>query len=423
MPALHTVLVFCIIAVACFSKAYAWESFPEFESLTERDESAFDQPSLLGPEYQSDILAYSKLPKWEYNWLSHEIAFDTSIGSISAVYFLTDTRAKIRSNLLDWMQFRFTYYDERNFDRQSSHAIFELVFQPPKGVLHHFGLALYGEPSYYKRQNDIGVALMWWPTDHHEIRFFNSWVDVTRQKRNDQNDKFVGNNLPYSRGIVGRYWYNSESFIEYAARYETPTQWRFPDQQYDYRFWREFASLYYSNRFNDFWKLTTRIQADRKFEARDPLSASSTVSAASWTTDRLIVNIEGTIYGIGPYRRWDLNSGLEWAHRKWTTLPDTLIYNDWLPHFQLNLPGFGEGDNEGRWLLGYMFTWHRKVGGGIINHPSDKDDVLNHRLDVSYSFNFNKNTELRLLASFDLDALGTNDTWEGGNAQFRWYLP
>lgn len=81
------------------SKAYAWESFPEFESLTEQEESGFDQPLLLGPEYQSDVLAYSKPPEWEYDWLAHDVAFDTSIGSVSAVNFLTGILIQVKAEL------------------------------------------------------------------------------------------------------------------------------------------------------------------------------------------------------------------------------------------------------------------------------------------------------------------------------------
>lgn len=411
------------IVLLCFlipDAGFAFESLPEFQSLTEAEQESFDDPTLLGPEYQSDILAFMKPPSWEYYWLSKNIYFDLSAGSISAVHFLIDTRVKLRGELNDWLQFRLNYFNERNHDRASEHLIPELVFRPwPWKKL---GLSLYGEPTYAKRQNDVGLALLWNPSDTHEIRLFNTWVDVTRQKRSDRTDTFDEKHLPYARGLVGRSWTReSDEYFEYAFRYETRTKWVFKDERYDYDYWKGLASVFLRQRVKEGIALNYRLQLDRRFEARAQNQPGSPVRADAWRTDRVQAHLQADLENI-PRAGWTLTPGFDFAHRRWVASRDELVYHDYLPHLWLKIPSAGEGHDQNYWQFQYDLTWHRKRGGSAIAHPGDTDKALNHRFNAAYSFAFKQKAELRLVVGLDLDAFGTGDTWEAGAGQFRIFL-
>ncbi|MEW6056652.1 MAG: hypothetical protein AB1540_08555 [Bdellovibrionota bacterium] len=405
------------------STAHAWESFPEFGSLTEDEQSRFDQPTLLGPEYSSDILAFSKPYDWQYHWLSHDIAFDGSVGSISPVHFLIDNRLKARSSLASWLDFRFTYFDERNHDRQASHHLIELVFWP----FSKFGISLYAEPSYFKREDDEGIALIYRPQPRHEIRLFNTFVDLTRKKRNDRTDTFKDS--PNSVGLVGRLWSPHEDaagvgdYVEYGFRYDDKTLWSFPDDGYEYTYWRLIAMASVSKRVLPRMRLNLRLQGDRKFEARTGLQGlQSRQSLDRWTTDRVLTTFQFVFSELGPSQTWELTSGLHYTMRRWRNQNDTLAFHDYLPHLWLKMPAFDSTEVKGFLRWGWDLTWHRKFQGALL-HPTDEDKKVNQRFNASFGFTFNNNkAELLLLGSFDLEDLGTGDTWEGGNAQLRWFF-
>lgn len=416
--------MFIIYFVALFITitANAFEWLPEFQSLTEEEQSAFEKPVLIENEYQSDVLTYLKPFEWEYLWLSHQKAFDLSVGSVSARHFMMDNRLKVHTFLTGSLEFRFTHFDESNLERESMHNILELVAWP----WDFLGISAYGEPSLYKRKNDTGLALLIKPHSRHEIRFFNTFVDVTRLKRSDRPDTFVEPYLPYSRGMVGRVWSDPETkrgeFLEYAFRYETKTRWQFPTEMYEYEYWKLFYSLFFDKQLNEKFHVQGRVQFDRKFEARWPTSATSSTVNESWKTDRLFVIARTVLSDIGPYRRWRLTTGVEYAYRFWQTEPGSVLHRNILPHFLFELPAFGEGATEDMVGIGYDFNWHRALGPESLRYVHDIDAVVDHRVSVSYDFRFRDNATIRLNAAFDLDRFGTKQTWQGGNGQMQLYF-
>lgn len=403
---------FLILSVALLIReAHAFdESFPEFTTLNELEQAAFDDPSKVGAEYQSDVYSFQKPAAWEVQWLEKDIAVDTVFGSISSVHFLMDTRFKVKANLTENLEFRLLHFDERNHDRESKHTIFELAWFPWKKI----GIAGYGEPSYTKRENDVGLALLFRPSEGHEIRLFHTWVDLTRQRRNDRTDTFDRNALPYARGLVGRVLFRERrDFLEYALRQETASKWDFPDQLYSYRHRKEFLSLYGSRRMAESWRLNLRLQADRKFEARDPSAPSSSIAGEAWTTSRILLRAQAPLYNLLP-ASYEFIPTLEFAHRKWDSTRGKLTYNDKLLGLFLRFPR--------GWYLNYSGTHHGKVDGQNIGQTTDVDGAFNQRMDIGYSWNFSELAELRIQAGFDLDKFGTRETWEAGAAQFRWAL-
>lgn len=407
------ILSLAVTLIARSKTTHAFESFPEFQGVTEEDQGLFDRPNLLGGEFLNRVLSYQKPYDWEYQWLTRDIAVDGTVGSISSVHFLVDSRVKIRTHLTDWLQFRLTWFEERNHERGAEKPVFEIIAWPSNKI----GLSLYGDVTYYKRNDDVGLAFLYKPHERHEIRVFNTYVDITRQKRNDRTDTFL--DLPYSRGIVGRMFSGPEdrNFFEYALRYENRTTWRFPDQSYDYRYWKYFASLFGSRKMSDRWRLNARIQFDRMFEGNFPFAATSVFQQA-WRTDRVTAVVQTPLAGIGPHGDWTVTPGILYGHRNWITDSDQLRYNDYIPHVTLNIPT-GEGAYRNSWEFGYQLAWHRKRGGQVIAIPTDNDGALNHQYNIAYTFAFKEKAEIKLLAGFDGDKFGTGDSWEGGNAQVR----
>lgn len=405
MPALYALFFF----LAYPAQAYD-EYFPEFTTLSELEQAHFDRPTLLGPEYQSDIYAFAKPSDWQHTWLANKIAFDTTFGSISPVHFLMDTRAKIHAPLTNGLEFRLLHFDDRQHDREAKHTIFELVAWPWQRI----GFGAYGEPSYTKRENDVGLAFFAKPGETHEIKAFHTWIDIVRQRRNDRTDTFDREALPSAWGLVGRWWSENadKNFLEYAIRREPRSRWTFPDEQYSYSFWRDLALVSLSRLMSPTWRLNVKLQADKKLEARSRTSLASTANEDSFVTTRYLATVQAPIYGLFA-NGWELTPTLQYANRQWSTSRDNLLYHDYLFGLLVGLP---------RWFFDYSVTLHKKSGGTLIAHPDEKASSVNQRLDIGYAFVFHPKAELRIRAGFDVDSFGTQSTWEAGAAQFRWAL-
>lgn len=399
--------------------APAYEYYPEFQSLTETEESLYETPRRFGSEYASDVLAYLRPFDWEYRWLTQKRAFDLSLGSVSSAHFLQETRLKLHAPVNEHLEFRFLFLQERGFERDATHQVVEVIYWPtPK-----LGLSFYGEPNLYKRDNDTGLSLTYRPIPTHEIRLFHTFVDVMRLKHNDQMNRFIEPHLPYSYGLVGRLWTDPESgkqdFFEYAVRHDTYTLWRFDDAQYDYEYWKVMGYLYGSKALDDRLRLDFRLQFDRKFESRTPISPSSTQVAGHLKTDRYLSLARLEIGHLGPYDQWKLTPGIQLTRRDWLGSDGTASYVDFLPHLLWDIPGFGSGDKQDIWHFSYFLTWHRVLGDIWLTDPQGSDTLIEHRLNIGYEFNFGPRTKLILIATGDLDKFFTGQSWDGGSGQFR----
>jgi len=389
--------------------AQAWEWNPEFQSLTETEQFAVEGPNRFASEYAADILSYLKPTEWEYEWLTHPQVMDLSLGSLSATHFMIDNRVKIQTRLAEHFEFRFLQTSEQNRERDSVHTILETIYFPNEKL----GLSFYGEPTLYKRDTDTGLALILKPQPRHEIRLFNTFVDIARLKRSDTPDNFIEPFLPYSRGLVGRLWSEPGagpgSFLEYALRYETHTRWYFPNPGYEYVYWKAFGSIFGSKTMPNGDSLNLRIQLDRKYEVRQQ----------SWRTDRLLTLGQGVFRNCGPWKSWDFTAGLSITLRKWQIDAQEVQYRDYSPQLLWSFPGFGKGEKRDRWTVGYLTTWHRDFGPVELRDPHDADGRWENRLNLSYEFNFGPNAKLSLLISGDLDQAFTDKSWDGGAGRFR----
>ncbi|HAR43942.1 MAG TPA: hypothetical protein DCS07_15120 [Bdellovibrionales bacterium] len=391
-----------LLALVTAVTAHAWEWTPEFQSLTETEQSALEGPGRFASEYAADILSYLKPADWEYEWLTHSQAMDLGLGSLSATHFMVDNRLKIHARLSEHFEFRFLHTIEQNRERDTHHEIFETIYFPAEKL----GFSFYGEPTLYKRETDTGLALIYKPQARHEIRLFNTFVDVARLKRSDTPDNFIEPFLPYSRGLVGRLWSDPEgglrNFLEYAVRYETHTRWVFPEPApgYEYAYWKAFGGVFGSKTFSKNQSVNLRVQFDRKSEMRQ----------SAWRTDRLLALGQTVFRRIGPSQSWDVTAGISFSDRWWRMTEGSVEYRDFLPHLLWSRKG---------WTVGYLSTWHRAWGPAGLRDPQDDDGRWENRLNLSYEFKFGTKAKLVLLVSGDLDRAFTDKSWDGGGGRFH----
>ncbi|NMO16625.1 hypothetical protein HPC49_20520 [Pyxidicoccus fallax] len=411
------------------AEGLAFEWLPEFQSLSEEEPDAFEGPERLGSEYTSDIHSYAKPLEWEYAWLTSDIAFDGVIGSTSATQFLMDSRAKAWVEIIPGrLDFRFTWLDHGDQERESRHVVLEIVTWLHRAV----GLSVYGEPAMHKRQADLGAALLLRPGPRHEVRLFYTRVDLVRGTRSDRQETFAEGGAPWTAGLVGRVFRAPESgsrdFLEYAVRWEGSTRWRFLDEQSEYGYARRFASLFLQVDTGRGFDVALRLQADRKWESRQALESGADVVEERWRTDRLLALVRAVVRGRGLLEGWEFSPGVHLALRRWNINGRVLAYNEVLPHLWVETPTAGLGaDATLRGLLGYEATYHGESGAfeealGERYRPSreDYDGILHHRLNTGLQVAVGTRAALRLMVTWDLDRSTANGRlWQGGVGQLR----
>lgn len=394
--------------------SFAFESFPEFQSLTENEEAVFEGPKRLEPEMLSDVLAFSKMIDWEYAFLKNPLAADFSVGSISSRHFRMDNRVRFKRLIDNSLEFRITYFNDSHLERESEHFIPEIIFwftpysQGPK-----IGIGAYGEPALYKRNDDTGLALFIKPHDLHEIKVFNTFIDVTRTQRNDRSDRYIEPYTPNARGVVGRAWNEHGEFLEYGGRYETKTKWLFPDSDYTYQYWKTMGFVFGSKNISESLTLQLRAQWDRKFEAKNAGTSSTLTESEAWITTRSQALIR-TVFN----NKWTWGALL--ADRKWERNGEKVEWFDVIPHVWYKMNGFQRSGAQDFFWIGIDSLWHQADGPLVLRNNDDQvDQTFEERLNLVYDFSFRDQISLKLMATFDLDEFGSKRSWEGGNAQFK----
>ncbi|MBK9292842.1 MAG: hypothetical protein IPM57_00090 [Oligoflexia bacterium] len=366
--------------------AISFESFSEFVSLTEDEQTLLEGSSSIDTKYSAAALSYQKPSLWHWHWLKNSIFFDLSIGSIDGTHFLIDDRLKLYKKLNDSFEFRFTYIQEQNIETNYLIHNLELIYWFNKA----FGLGGFGEAFYNKRKNDAGLALFYKPHDAFENKLFFTFVDITRNDRNDMSDSFTQN--PMAVGIVGRsYEKERVEFFEYALSFEMPTVWRFPNENYEYKYFKKLASLFYKTQFE------ARLEFMQKYESKYSLQGlTSTVSTGAVRTDRLLSYFR---YPMALKSTWNFTPGLAFNHRQWEEDAGGASLTEIIPHFIFD---------NGFWNFEYDFTIHKKSS--------------EHRLATTYQIAFSEKSNLRIMATWDLVGIFRNKPWGGGNAQFVVYF-
>jgi hypothetical protein len=407
----------CALAAGFCPAAFCWESFPEFQSFSEAELESLGGPESLTAEYAADLWSYSQPADREYRWLSQEYGLHLGFGSLNTTRFLMNNRLKISRNLSRNLEFRFSYFDDSDLERHSVHHILELNLKLVPGV----AVALYGEPAFRKPNDDTGIAILFHPAERHELRFYRTFVDVTRLKYPDGSGSFAEPELPYVIGVSGKTWqpapwiYRPGNFFEYSLRSETPTRWRLPDswgmKNDELFYWRWNGSIYSRRQVTESAAAAFRLEFDRKRYSRG--------RTGDWFVSRLSLLSESTVYD-GDHREFTL--GVEYAQRWWVASAGEGSYTDILPYGRLKLPAWNGPGFQGSWIAGYVMTWHREDGRPQIGIRPAWNGKIEQRLNLSYEFTFRDAGRIVLMGSVDVDEFGSRNTWDGGSGQVEVYF-
>ncbi len=409
------------------SKAQAFEALPQFRGLNPNQARSFDDPSRLDSEYSSDHLTYQKPIEWEILWLSQDIVFDLSTGSLSGRHFQTEDRLKLQQSLYrELVEFRFTYLSQSDFEEEVEHHVMELVFTPwrkstyigssPASWLSPWGLALYGETALYKAENNMGVALLYLGPQS-ENRLFANFPQFAHNRRNINGDFFSEGEGAKTYGVAG-HWWDQENFFRYTLRLEPQARWIFPQDQREYRYRRSHASLWWQREMGRSQYWLGRLQWDHKREGEAPTEITSSIEEGEWQRTRLFAQSQWRHWWKGLEWTW----GLAYFEREWHSPEGKVLQRDLLPHFWVALPERAHSLLSQGWHIGFEMTHHRRSPSLTSAEGSELPFFKRneHRLNIKYALDFHQGqSKMNFLFTFDLDEFGTHRTWEGGAIQFR----
>jgi hypothetical protein len=401
--------------------SHAFDVFPEFHGLSESDLHEIEGARLIDSEYQSDYLTYLTPLKWDRDLFTAKSALDFSLGSLSNTHFMERTRLRAIGPLIDssqsCLEFRFTFLNERDHETDQAHAIFELV----KNFTPKFALSLYGEPSYYKRENDLGIALLLMPNHGHEIRWFLTWVDLTRELHNDQPDFFTRGHEPFLTGIIGRChgcFGGKGDWLEYFFRWQNPTEWQRPLEKYTYKSTSDAFGLSFI--IND---TNLRFQYTRSNEANIPHpDLNRDPQGMDHRRLELLLTHEWRASHVTQAKLRAFEPGFGWFYRDWTSLPgEHLTHRNLMPFIWFHFDGPARATGHDSMSLGFETTVFSSNAESSLAAKGLKSYSVEHRANFRYQWTLKSDATLGLTASADLDALirGSGGIFEGGHGWFR----
>lgn len=394
----------------------AFEVYPEFKSLTENRVLRLPDPSKIDSEYASDYHTYLKPLVWDYRFLAHNIVFDLSTGSLSSHHFQMQDRLKLHQDLIpNRLEFRFTYFNESDFEEDEDHSILELIYW----LNSYFGISAFGSTAMHKKENDFGLALLYKPFATAELRVFSFWPDFDRNQRNGNPDYFAHNNEPWNYGF--RYtWHspleqNKTDFLDIGYRQEKKTSWYFPQHKTLYEYQNTASHLHLQKELTNGHRIGWKSLLDRQLHSRGRLETSDTAEEVVWKRQRFLSQVG---YDFPWWDKW-WTLGLAYHYRQYRKDIDQLTYKDLLPYMWLHFPSRGNPQLQRSWSLGLDTTFHWGKESEIIRATSPDSYQIEHRINIKYSLQFEDRGFMDFLFTFDGDQLGTGRTWEGGAVQFQ----
>jgi hypothetical protein len=393
--------------------AHAFDLLPEYQGLNEAEMAAFTRPADIDSEYQTVINAYATPLKWEEAWQDRAAAMDLSVGSISNTRFLQYERLKIEVPWLDRLRFRFTFFAQRDREIDQVRHVLEII----QTLTPWLEFSLYGEPSSYKRENDIGAAAILKLAERWEHRIYYTSHDFTRNAHNDQDDYFLHGRNPQSFGWTGT-WRGERARGRIGFRYDEPVAWMRPQEQRVFHYAKKLAFLDFDRDLGAGQALTARAQWDDTFKAQDPDSSSSPTPEEAWDERRAFLRL--AYASAGDDAAFSLEPALMYAAREWTQSEGRHVQ-----HFNLlpsviarwrALPREGGFDHL---QIAYEVTVFHTYGDLALTSPDQTHDRVEHRLQTAYEFHLRGSARLALALNFDMDEWTPAPTFEGGSAQFR----
>lgn len=390
---------------------FAFDILPEYQGLSEADLLKFETPLEVDSEYQTILNAYTYSADWEKEWSQSRRALDLSIGSLSNSRFYQYNRLKLEVPLSESLNFHFNAFQQRDREIDQTRHILELS----QRVSPQFRINAYGEPSTFKRENDLGFALLWLPSESWQHRFYYTFHDLTREDHNDKPDKFVAGKSPNSMGWhisgdTGRLWMRA------GFRYDQPVKWLRPQEGRDFSYGKKLIYADGIISLRDRKRFTSRLQWDETYKAQARDTAASTITPERWRLNRFFARFS-FVQGEAE-DPWGYEASVMHAQRRWNALNGEMSHFNELASLAFNFRGTRRGENFDRYRVEYEAGFFRRFGDMALA-PTQKDSPAEHRLQTAYEFSFQSKAKLRLALNFDADQWTPIPTFEGGQGQFR----
>lgn len=391
--------------------AQAFDIEPEYQGISETFLDRIESPRELDGEYQSIINSYTISPTWDQAYARSRRAVDTSIGSITNQHFMIYTRAKLETDLSESLRFKFTFFAQQDREINDSRHVFELS----QRVLSWLRVNAYAQMAHYKRDNDIGFALVITPIENWDHRLYLTYHDFTRGNHNDQPDRYLGND-PLTVGWSALYDHDG-LWIRSGVRFDQSARWNRPQEQFifDYEKKLAFADARISLSERD--AITLRAQWDSTFKGRTP-TGTGTVLRESFKAERLLLK---TAYAIGTEDdSLSYEFGFMYAGRHWTDQNGAQVFHqNLLPSITSRIRSVRRESGFDHVQLSVEATDFRTYGDLALTPVNQKHESLEGRLQTAYEFAFRNDARLLVAFNFDLDEWGGLPTFDGGNLQFR----
>lgn len=376
--------------------AVAFPTTFHYYSATEPSELATDFNSHWDSESSSDLVTFQRPLEWDGLWHRGTNVFDLSFGSISSKQFLTYQRLKMSQALTKKLEFRFHWIEERDFEQDRAVVPLELKYK----FTSSWALSLFGAPSLYKSEDDLGLSIYFTPTAEWEYRTSVMWADYDRNKRNLQTDEW--SEAPLAATVSARHL-PSDSANDF---FNVELHWEKPTQRID-NLGASVQDLAYEA--VSFAGLKT-LQSGSGFGARLLYDRAYTSDSGQVLARKRSLNQFEYSFLMGPHV---VRPGVNLFYRESREDGDQFIYREILPTLWFQLPPKPRSWGLRTLSLGYDATVFEQ------QHQNADDRNLEHRLNVKYDMRFSESGQLVLLFTFDLDRFGSGETWEGGAGQFR----
>ncbi len=404
-------LLFAVTIFCAVSAANAFDISPEYQGLNEAELSRMERPADIDAEYQTVINAYLPRFEWEKAWPRSPRVFETTVGSITNQHFLIYSRAKLQVDLEETLHFRFTYLEQsdREID-QSSHFV-ELI----KDLSPWLSVSAYGDPSHYKRSNDIGVALLVTPTEGWTNRLYFTQHDFTRSAHNDLADRFIGDD-PISLGWTGTF--ESDSIdSRFGFRHDKPVAWNLPQEGRLFRYEKTLVFADFEWVYDEGKSVGARVQVDSTFKGQNPIG-TSTLANESWKRDRALARLFHLLGTDGDETNTEV--ALTHASRGWTQDAGAkIMHSSLLPSVTTRFRGPRRAKGFDHTQITLEATDFKAYGDLSLAPANQNQERLQGRAQLAYELSFSNGATLLLAGNFDLDEWIVLPTFEGGNAQFR----
>lgn len=363
---------------------------PNFRGFNDIENFKTTTSKYYDSETESDILTYSPINCGRQRLLSQATDFFcTSNGSLGSKRFLTDSYFILTEPLLPKTLFRLHWVQNQDFSEDTQALAPELLFS----LSDKNSIGVHGQVDSQKSKDDVGISYNL-SLDDFWMRTEVTAIDFSRNERNENSDRFSQN--PFTASLmtlkkVGDDLYSLNFHIE------PQFVWKESNGKTVSRT-RSWTALTLSKDKSiytlDYVRSFLEINAD--FEDHTLLRGHWQMGLEQWTP------------------------GLRLVQKTWSEPNGTLIQYDALPFVW-----YRPMETLKAFDFGYEFTIHHSQDRRTSVVYGNKTKIEN-RGNVAWTAietkTATKKANLKFLFTFDLDQLGSGETWEGGNGQFTLFF-